>query len=234
MTATFAVPLTLASLADSVNGAPGVATAADRPEEAIDQATAGHRRRGRRRLRAHRLADLIETRIKVTDPNGRLGVWFFSLDVPRTAIVAVARSAFALGYCWAHGKHVVKDAQHRYRIERRWPAKPAGMAEMDFTVGDQLAPNEVTELDHFLTARWALLTQRRERLKFGRVNHPRWPLHHVDNVVIHQNIIEAAGLLAPSGEPHARYTPGVDVRVAWFRSVATNAPLTTRNAANEE
>ena len=98
---------------------------------------------------------------------------------------------------------------------------------MDFTVGDPLAVDEVTELDHFLTARWALLTQRRGRLRFGRVDHLRWPLHRVDNVAIHQNIIEAAGLVAPSGAPHARYSPGVDVRVARFRSIMNAAELTT-------
>lgn len=182
------------------------------------------------------LSSFIEVNVRtyVTDRNGRRAVWFFSLDVPRTAIVAVARSVFALPYCWAHADHEVHGVQHRYRIERRWPTNRAGMADMDFTVGDRLDIDEVTPLDHFLTARWALLTQRRGRLKYGRVDHSRWPLHRVDNVAIHQNIIEAAGLVAPSGEPHARYSPGVDVRVARFRTVSTTAAPTTRTATNEE
>ncbi|MBK9298383.1 MAG: DUF2071 domain-containing protein [Candidatus Microthrix sp.] len=34
----------------------------------------------------------INVRTYVTDALGRRGVWFFSLDVPRSPIVAVARS----------------------------------------------------------------------------------------------------------------------------------------------
>lgn len=167
------------------------------------------------------LGSFIEVNVRtyVTDPHGRRAVWFFSLDVPRSAIVAVARSVFALPYCWAHANHEANDSQHRYRIDRRWPVSRAAMAEMDFTVGDRLDLDEVTPLDHFLTARWALITQWRGRLLYGRVHHPRWPLHRVDNVVVRQNVIEAAGLVAPSGAPHARYSPGVDVRVARFRTV---------------
>lgn len=175
------------------------------------------------------LGSFIEVNVRtyVTDPNGRRAVWFFSLDVPRSAIVAVARSVFALPYCWAHANHETNGVQHRYRIERRWPANRPALAEMDFTVGDRLDVDKVTPLDHFLTARWALLTQRRGELLYGRVDHLSWPLHRVDNVVVRQNIIEAAGLVAPSGEPHARYSPGVDVRVAWFQSVPNTARLTT-------
>ncbi|NIR36846.1 MAG: hypothetical protein GWN79_09200 [Actinobacteria bacterium] len=74
-----------------------------------------------------------------------------------------------------------------------------------------------------MTARWALVTRRRNRLLYGRVDHPRWPLHRVEDVRIDQNVIEAAGLPSPVGEPLARYSPGVDVRVARFRRVDDGA-----------
>ncbi len=171
------------------------------------------------------LGSFIEVNVRtyVTDPNGRRAVWFFSLDVPRSAIVAVARSVFALPYCWAYADHEVDDLHHRYRIDRRWPGRGPAMADMAFTVGDRLDVEDVTPLDHFLTARWALLTQRRGRLRYGRVHHQRWPLHRVDDVVVSQNVIEAAGLTAPIGEPHALCSPGVDVRVAWLQTVPNPA-----------
>jgi uncharacterized protein YqjF (DUF2071 family) len=161
----------------------------------------------------------INVRTYVTDQLGRRAVWFFSLDVPRAAIVAVARSAFALPYCWAHTEHHRNGDHHRYRTERRWPRGTAGRADMRFTVGASMAPESVGELEHFLSARWALITRRGGRLMHGRVDHPRWPLHHLSDVEVRGDLIEAAGLPAPAGAPHAMYSPGVDVQVSRFRTV---------------
>ena len=161
----------------------------------------------------------INVRTYVVDSQGRRAVWFFSLDVPRSAIVAVARTAFALPYCWATAEHTVDGDSHRYQMTRRWPRGSSPHADMRFRVGDRLPDADVSELDHFLSARWGLVTSRRNRLLYGRVDHPRWPLHLVDDVSIDQSVIQAAGLPAPIGQPHALYSPGVDVQVAWFEKI---------------
>ncbi|MEZ5372892.1 MAG: DUF2071 domain-containing protein [Microthrixaceae bacterium] len=161
----------------------------------------------------------INVRTYVVDSSGRRAVWFFSLDVPRAAIVAVARSVFALPYCWAQATHVADGERHRYEMMRRWPRRAATGATMSFVVGDEIAGHDVTDLDHFLTARWALLTRRGHRLLYGQVRHPRWPLRRVDDVHIDESLIEAAGLPTPDGAPRALYSPGVDVEVAWFETV---------------
>ncbi len=163
----------------------------------------------------------INVRTYVTDALGRRAVWFFSLDVPRAAIVGVARSVFSLPYCWGPATHQVAGDRHRYLTTRRWPRTtgPAPSADMAFTVGPELEESQVTPLDHFLTARWGLLTPRRRRLLYGQVHHPRWPLHAVDDIEIDESLIEAAGLPTPVGPPLARYSPGVDVQVAWFESL---------------
>ena len=64
----------------------------------------------------------INVRTYVIDPLGRRSVWFFSLDVPRSAIVAVARTAFALPYCWSRTQYQSDATQRRYAMTRRWPA----------------------------------------------------------------------------------------------------------------
>ncbi len=161
----------------------------------------------------------INVRTYVIDELGRRAVWFFSLDVPRSAIVAVARTVFSLPYCWARAEHAVDGSAHRYRMTRRWPRGSSPHADMSFRVADLLPDDEVSDLDHFLCARWGLVTERRSRLLYGRVHHPRWPLHSVDGVSIDQDVIQAAGLPAPTGPPHARYSPGVDVEVAWFEKI---------------
>ena len=161
----------------------------------------------------------INVRTYVVDSLGRRAVWFFSLDVPRTAIVAAARSVFALPYCWAHASHEVNGDEHRYQMERRWPRGP-GHADMRFVVGDRVPDADVGELEHFLSARWGLLTKRGQQILYGQVHHPRWPLHLVDEVRIEQSVIEAAGLPSPVGAPHSLYSPGVDVEVAWLQKIS--------------
>jgi uncharacterized protein YqjF (DUF2071 family) len=200
------------------------------------------------------LGDFIEINVRtyVIDTLGRRSVWFFSLDVPRMAIVGVARTVFSLPYCWACAEHVVernadrgeqhryrmtrrwprgaaphadRGEHHRYRMTRRWPRGAAPHADMSFRVGDALPEHAVGDLEHFLSARWALVTDRRGTLLYGRVEHPRWPLHHVDGVEIDQNVLQEAGLPAPGGTPHAMYSPGVDVSVAWFEPIPGGASV---------
>ncbi len=172
-----------------------------------------------------RLGTFIEVNVRtyVTDGLGRRSVWFFSLDVPRSAAVAVARSVFGLPYCWAHAEHSVDGDRHRYQTQRRWPAGEQAGADIRFRVAARIPDNETCALDHFLYARWAMVAQRRQQLSYGRVDHPRWPLHGVDAVEIDQTLIEAAGLPTPDGTPHAHYSPGVDVRIAWYEKIATLA-----------
>lgn len=167
------------------------------------------------------LGDFIEINVRtyVIDPVGRRAIWFFSLDVPRSMIVGVARSVFALPYCFAHATHTVAGDHHQYTLQRRWPHAERPVADMRFTVGERIPDDEVDDLDHFLTARWALVTTRLGRLLYGPVNHPRWPLHHVHSVEIDQNVIEAAGLPSPVGDPIGRYSPGVPVDIGWFETV---------------
>ena len=162
----------------------------------------------------------INVRTYVVDANGRRAVWFFSLDVPRSAIVGVARTAFALPYCWSPGASFVEiDAdRRRYRMDRRWP-RGGGSADIAFTVGAPVPAADVDEFSHFLSARWALLTTRGGGVLRGAVHHPRWPLHHVSRHAIEQDVIERAGLPRPEGEPHALCSPGVDVDVGWLRRV---------------
>lgn len=173
------------------------------------------------------LGDFIEINVRtyVIDALGRRGVWFFSLDMPRSSIVAVARGAFALPYCWAKVRHERDGDRQRYTMTRRWPRRPDAHADLRYRVGTRLGDDEVGDLEHFLSARWALLTRRRRQLLYGRVDHGPWPLHRVDDIEIDQTVVEAAGLPTPEGPPHALYSPAVDVRIAWFSKVPDGRPL---------
>lgn len=159
----------------------------------------------------------INVRTYVVDPLGRRAVWFFSLDVPRSPIVAVARTVFALPYRWSRTGFDAVGARRRYTMHRRGIGRRRPSATIEFTIGDRL--DRVSDLDHFLTARWALLTRRRSHLRYAPVHHERWPLHRVDAFQVDGDVVEAAGLPSPVGEPRALCSPGVDVAVGWLEHV---------------
>jgi uncharacterized protein YqjF (DUF2071 family) len=175
------------------------------------------------------LATFVEINVRtyVVDPLGRRAVWFFSLDVPRTLIVAMARVLFSVPYCWASATHHAEGTRHVYTLDRRWPG-PAS-AHIAFDVAEPIPSERVSALDHFLTARWALLTRRGRHLLLGRVHHRRWPLQRVENVEIVQDAIERAGLPRPEGPPRGLFSPGVDVELAGLRRI----PL-SHDATNSE
>lgn len=147
--------------------------------------------------------------------NGRPGVWFFSLDVNRFLPALVARVTYRLPYCWGRASHVVTDEQWTTKVRRRWPTS-VDPIEIVLRPGDPIEPDE---LDHFLTARWGLYSRTRRGVRYAAVDHEPWPLRAAELIRADSALVEAAGLPAPSGEPHVRCSPGVAVRIGRPTSV---------------
>ena len=177
-----------------------------------------------------RLSTFPETNIRtyVIDPTGRRGVWFFSLDITRLLPVLVARIAYRLPYGWSamaihgegnDGEGNGEGATRRYTSRRRWPREEAS-SDVVVRIGRLLADDAMTELDRFLTARWALGTMFGRRLMWAQVSHPAWPIHEATVITCKESLVQAAGLRAPTGEAIARWSPGVEVRVGIPRTVA--------------
>jgi uncharacterized protein len=127
----------------------------------------------------------------------------------------VARVTYRLPYCWAsmtiEGVGAV-GGQIRYTSRRRWPSGEASSV-VTVRVGEAITEVDETDLDRFLTARWALGSTWGRRLMWARVDHPIWPLHHADLLECDETTVRAAGLPIPTGVPHVRWSPGVDVRI---------------------
>ena len=143
----------------------------------------------------------------------RRGVWFFSLDVDRLLPALVARGVYHLPYCAGSGGHLRVDNDVSTRVERQWPRRlRRPTTAVAVRIGSPVDPHD--PLVRFLTCRWGLVSAtRRGRLRYARVDHPTWPLLEADVLFIDDHLVTAAGLSAPIGEPHALFSPGVDVRV---------------------
>jgi len=166
-----------------------------------------------------------ETNVRtyVRDGEGRSGIWFFSLDAERLGAVTAARGTYQLPYFWSAMRLIEDDDRIEYDALRRWPGPRGTASHVALSRGELFGPQELTLLDHFLTARWNVFSVwPGGRVMFARACHPPWPLHRAKMLELDDELIEAAGLPAPQGEPLVHYSPSVDVRVG--------PPLPTRAA----
>ncbi|MDQ4149873.1 MAG: DUF2071 domain-containing protein [Actinomycetota bacterium] len=156
-----------------------------------------------------------ETNVRtyVRGPGGKRGIWFFSLDIGRLPAVLFGRIFYFLPYMWSDLDIDVSGAEVRYRGRRRRSRHDARY-DIAVEVGEAFREDELTSLDHFLTAKWALYLLYRRVPAVTLARHQRWPLTRAKVTRVEQNLVEAAGLPSPPGEPLVHYAPGVDVRIS--------------------
>ena len=100
---------------------------------------------------------------------------------------------------------------------RRWPGPTPAASAVTLEVGAPLAPGELGPPDHHLTARWQLYTTLGPVLARSTVEHEPWPLHRAVVRELDSNLVTAAGLPAPAGEPLVHWSPGVRTRISALR-----------------
>jgi uncharacterized protein YqjF (DUF2071 family) len=163
------------------------------------------------------LSRFAETNVRtyVTSADGTQGIWFFSLDAARLGAVLVARATYRLPYFWS--KMTIERSASRiaYRSSRRWPGPRGACSDVVIDIGERFDAADLTELDHFLTARWALFSAPRSGLHHARAAHDPWPLHRAHAVRVDDQLVRAAGLPHPTGAPLVHYSPSVEVRISW-------------------
>ncbi|EFL28529.1 conserved hypothetical protein [Streptomyces himastatinicus ATCC 53653] len=151
-------------------------------------------------------------RLYTVDAHGRRGVAFRSLDASRLVPVAMGRAVFRLPYVWSKMAVRAEGDTLTYTSSRRWPGPRGARCRITLRPGERV--EEPTALEHFLTARWGM-----HNAFFGGVaylpnHHPRWPLHRARLVSCEEDLVAAAGLPAPAGDPvSVLYSPGVPVRL---------------------
>lgn len=158
------------------------------------------------------LSHFPETNVRtyVVDRQGRGGVWFFSLDAARLPAVIGARLAYALPYFWAGMS--IRSERGGTRYTSRRLHGPAAESRILVEPGEPIAT--LAELDHFLTARFGLYAKRGSNLLHAAIEHEPWPLQRATVKELRQNLVQAAGLPEPSGDPLAHFARRVDVLVA--------------------
>lgn len=159
------------------------------------------------------LGTFPETNVRLysVDARGRRGVVFRSLDASRLIPVAMARLGFQLPYMWSRMAVRTEGDTLTYTSSRRGPGPRGARSRITVRKGELVA--EPTGLEHFLTARWGMHNAFFGRPVYLHNAHPRWSLHRAELVECEEDLMAAAGLPEPVGEPvSVLYSPGVPVR----------------------
>jgi uncharacterized protein len=167
------------------------------------------------------LSRFPETNVRtyVRGPDGRTGIWFFSLDADRLPAVLAARTTYGLPYFWSSMSVRRADGQVTYRAQRRWPGPTGARCDARVELGEAWGGRELTTLDHFLTARYRLYSTLAGRLVAADAEHPPWSLRRVAVRQLRQDLVQAAGLPAPDHDPVLHASDGVHVRIGAWRPV---------------
>jgi uncharacterized protein len=148
----------------------------------------------------------INVRLYGVDAAGRRGVVFLSLEAARLAAVLAARAMFSLPYMWARTGQVANADAHTY-----WSNRIGSGISSSLSALPNRTATADSELDHFLTARWALFERMRGRTVRLPNEHEPWQLHPATLLHLDDTLLDAAGLSGVSSQPpdSVLFSPGV-------------------------
>lgn len=167
------------------------------------------------------LSRFPETNLRtyVRGPDGRTGIWFFSLEASRLPAVVTARTTYGLPYFWSSMSVTQDGGQVTYRCRRRWPGPDGAGCDALVELGEPRDAARLTDLDHFLTARYRLYSTLAGRLVAADATHPPWSLRRAVVRRLRQDLLPAAGLPAPDHDPVVHASDGVHARISRWRPV---------------
>lgn len=146
---------------------------------------------------------------------GKPGVWFYSLDVPKRLAVTAARRGFHLPYFKARMEVSDEGEGIRYRSERIDGGVPYGFEGSYRPTGDiRLAG--AGSFEAWLTERYCLYSaDKRGQVFRGDVHHVPWPLQSGEAEIRRNTLADGLGLELASECPHVHFVRELDV-VAWM------------------
>jgi uncharacterized protein YqjF (DUF2071 family) len=155
-----------------------------------------------------------ETNVRtyVYDACGRRGLWFLSLDVPRSVTVLAARTGFQLPYAWSRMWLIRGERTVEYRADCLAPNRGV---HSRVVVPWRGGAEDHSELAHFLTGRFRMFGQGHFGPYVIRVEHEPWPLRSGSSVQLEDDLVRTAGLSVPHQPDHVLVSDGVHVRVGF-------------------
>lgn len=163
----------------------------------------------------------LNLRTYVVAPDGRHGVYFFSLDAASLLAVIGARVGFALPYFWSRMAAQQTGDTLRYTSRRILVGNLGRPADFVAEYRSLGTPSPADPLRSFLTERYAFFTRRFGHVQAGEIHHAPWTLENAE-VDFEQNGLPASfGFTLPRRPPVLHYAPEVHMQAWTLRRVQT-------------
>ncbi len=176
---------------------------------------------------AHAFPEL-NLRTYVVAPDGRRGVYFFSLDAGSLLAVLGARVAFGLPYFWARMRTEQRGSVLRYTSLRR-VGRPANFSASYRSLATS-SPDD--DLRRFLTERYAFFTRFLGNVQAGEIHHGPWLLENAEAEFEQNGLPGAFGFTLPDRPPVLHYAPEVHMQAWTIRPVRVRLPVSAALASS--
>lgn len=148
-------------------------------------------------------------RTYVRGPDGRDGLWLFSLDIGSAALATALRAAVGAPYEAAE-----LAVEERGETVHYTGSRQRGEASYRLVVRPGTPVSQPSDLEVWLTGRWRAYTRRGGQLLATPVEHEPWPLRKATVETLEQNLTDAAGLEGLDRPALVHFSEGVrQVRV---------------------
>lgn len=151
----------------------------------------------------------VNARTYVRGPDGRRGIWFFSLDASSLTTVLTARAWYRIPYMWARMRFDERKGLVTYECYRRGSA--GARFKVKLAIGAEIGQEALTPLEQFLMFRWRLYSPGLG-LAATQIEHPPWSLRRAEAIELDQSLVESLGLASPMSPPLLHFSPGVRVQ----------------------
>ena len=142
--------------------------------------------------------------------NGKSGVYFINIEAQKGISAWLSRNLSGLPY----EKSTIQRSQGRYVSSN---AFRKFFLDVEFAIDKKIAAK--TDLEKFLTERYALFLERRGNLYRYDIHHQEWEIHSIDLKKLHLDY-RLPGLELLGKQPDlAHYSSGVEV-IAWKKTTA--------------
>lgn len=155
----------------------------------------------------------VNLRTYVIGPDGRRGIYFYSLDADDRLSVIVANSLFGLPYEKASMRLEWEDGMFSFCSSREISNGENVRFEAEYK--PERGVEVSSRASSFLTERYLFYFKTWRGLRVGRVRHDQWSLCGVDGAVINNDLFASNQFEEPSSNPTMYYSDGVSVVADW-------------------
>lgn len=154
----------------------------------------------------------LRTYVRPSD-DGEPGIYFYNLDASDPVSVRLARRFYDLPYYRATADVRRWDqTEFSFQSERTHEGVQPMSFEATYRPVGPAVPADPGSLDEFLFERYRFYTENEAgAIRYGDIAHPPWKIAPANVEFAANDLFRSNGFDSPTGRPHVRFSPGVEV-----------------------